>query len=521
MRIKSFIASTVQEALKNVKREMGSTSIILETRNIEAGDIKSMDGQTLVEVVAAENNSGKNSDGDEGLEDGQDVQDDRDNPDLQLPDQDPSDTPALDSQQSGQNASATEYKDLHDDRMNKVNLADYLHSDDLEKRNDLLQVDHLSVLSGPVEAGETGQVPKRTVGSKVEIPISHVRNETKNSDSNTNLLSLRRHKSGSVSSSRQQSKRCLTDTKRKGHADNRRDNVTLADHFLTEDLIEMAGHRVAETKLTPAHHQSCDSDDGDWPEQSRGLFKQLSTQQVEEKHSKVLIKEVLRRLSKDEYDRIDLHYQILRECIIHKIRISDSYVNNLDECKTMVFLGSAGTGKTTAILKLASETKKRSDKEILLISIRGNSAEKLRKTADRIGATLRTVTSRLELRKIRDEHEGSSHIFIDTPGISCLDDNSLSNLKGAFDEIPNMEAHLVVSATTRYADIINIINKFTQFNIDRLLFTRIDETSLYGTLLSVAMETQIPLSCISDGQEVPEDIRPVTKEMVADMVLCA
>ena len=64
MRIKSFIAATVQEALKNVKREMGDASIILETRNIEEGDIKSKAGQTLVEVVAAENNNVQSGDQD-------------------------------------------------------------------------------------------------------------------------------------------------------------------------------------------------------------------------------------------------------------------------------------------------------------------------------------------------------------------------------------------------------------------------------------------------------------------------
>ena len=85
--------------------------------------------------------------------------------------------------------------------------------------------------------------------------------------------------------------------------------------------------------------------------------------------------------------------------------------------------------------------------------------------------------------------------------------------------MPNRETHLVVSAPTRYADIINTINRYTVFPVHRLLFTRVDETSLYGTLFSVAMETQIPLSCISDGQDIPEDIRQITAEMVADMVL--
>jgi flagellar biosynthesis protein FlhF len=280
----------------------------------------------------------------------------------------------------------------------------------------------------------------------------------------------------------------------------------------------MAGYSADEIPVPLSHHQNCDLNYGDWPGQSRELFKQLRIQQVEEEHSRLLINDVLCRLRKDEYDRMDLHSQMLRESIMHKIIIPDSSFNS-QECKTMVFIGAAGTGKTTTISKLASDTKKRSDKEIVLISIKGYSAEKLKKTADRIGATLRTVTSNRELREIADKNGSSSHIFIDTPGISYLDDNALSGIKGFLDEIPNMETHLVASVTTRYADIINIINKFTVFPIHRLLFTMVDETSLYGTLFSVAMETQIPLSCISDGQDIPEDIRPVTAKMIADMVL--
>ena len=69
MRIKSFIASTVQAALANIKREMGDSSIILETRNIEEGDIKSISGQTLVEVVAAENGIVQNEDENEDEDD--------------------------------------------------------------------------------------------------------------------------------------------------------------------------------------------------------------------------------------------------------------------------------------------------------------------------------------------------------------------------------------------------------------------------------------------------------------------
>ncbi|MFV1974980.1 MAG: hypothetical protein ACC651_04490, partial [Candidatus Scalindua sp.] len=162
MKIKSFIASTVQEALKNVKKEMGEDSIILETRNIEEGDIKSRDGQTLVEVVAAENNNGQNagqnSDQNENQTDSQDVQDDSGNLNIQSSGQNPPDTSQSDQRQSEQYSSVSEHKDLPEDPMGNVISADHLPSDNLIEPADSTPADRLSNLSDTAQAGEAGQV---------------------------------------------------------------------------------------------------------------------------------------------------------------------------------------------------------------------------------------------------------------------------------------------------------------------------------------------------------------------------
>ncbi len=522
MRIKSFIASTVQEALKSVKREMGDTSIILETRDIEEGDIKSKAGQTLVEVIAAENKNVPGGDQDSGQDeeqkDGQDVQDDSSDSDLQPPGQNQSDISTSEPQLSKQYSAATEHEDVSEGHMDSITLSGHLHSDKLAEPTDSTPADRMGDFSVEVQSGKVKQVSKWIVDNKVEDSIPHVDHDINNNGDNLKRLSPALNQAESSPSGWFPSEKYSSVKKQTSLPRSEKDDVTLSEHLLAEDLIEMAGYSADEISDTLDYQQNCDFN-SDWSETSEKLFKQLLLQQVEEEHSKLLINDVMSRLSNDEYDKIDLNLQMLREGIIHKIKISDLHSGTQDECKTMVFVGSAGTGKTTTILKLASDMKKKSDKEILLISIRGHSAEKLKKTADRIGATLRTVTSHRELREIIEIEEGSSHIFIDTPGIGYCDDNALSGVKGFLDEIPNKETHLVVSAATRYADIINTVNKYTLFPLDRLHFTKVDETCLYGTLLSVSMETQIPLSSFSDGQEIPEDLRPVTAELVADMVL--
>ena len=518
MRIKSFIAATVQEALKSVKREMGDSSIILETRNIEEGDIKSKAGQTLVEVIAAENSNGQSSNQNEEQKDEQELQDESDGLDLELPNQNLSDSSGPDLQQSEHYLSETEHKEIPEDHMDNADSSDYIQSDELSESTDSTPEESLGDFSVVAQSGKIKQVSKWIVDNKVESSTSHVDHEIDNNGNNNRLLSSAINQSDSAPLEWSPSEKYSSEKKQTSLPHGEEGSATLSDLLLAEDLIEIAGYSPDEVSATFEHQQNSDSN-GDWPELSKKLFRQLLHQQVEEEHSRLLIEEAVCRLSKDEYGKMDLHSQMLRESIIHKIKISDSSSNNQDQCKTMAFVGAAGTGKTTTILKLASDMKKISDKEILLISIRGHSAERLKRTADRIGVALRTVTSHSELKDIIENRDGSSHIYIDTPGIGYRDDNALSGLKGFIDEIPNKETHLVVSAATRYADTINIVNKFTLFPIDRLHFTKVDETSLYGTIFSVAMETQIPLSCFSDGQEVPEDLRPVTAELIADMVL--
>jgi flagellar biosynthesis GTPase FlhF len=403
MRIKSFIASTVQEALKSVKREMGDASIILETRNIEEGDIKSKAGQTLVEVVAAETNKRQNSDQNEEQKDGHGAQDDSADLDLQSQGQNQSDSSPSDHQLPEQHSSTTEHKDILEDNMDSVILSDHLHSDNLAEPEDSTPTDRLSGLSGTAQSGKVRQVKKWIVGSKAENSIPHENHDIKNNGDNSKLLSSALNQSESSPSSLFPSEQNSSVKKQTSLPRGQKDSVTLPDHLLAEDLIEMAGYSADEITATFDHKQNCDSN-GDWSEVSEKLFKQLCIQQVEEEHSRLLIDEVLCRLSRDEQDKMDLHLQMLRDSIAHKIKTSDSSSNNQGECKTMAFVGAAGTGKTTTILKLASEAKKQSDKEILLISIRGNSAEKLKKTADRIGATLRTVTSHREFRDIIDKY---------------------------------------------------------------------------------------------------------------------
>ncbi len=529
MRIKSFIASTVQAALASVKREMGDSSIILETRNIEEGDIKSKTGQTLVEVVAAENVFARddNQTTDQNIKQspGQKVKSEDDNLNPQTPDRYKSDvqqpvrhTPELFQDRNGQTS-------LSGSRNGNRTLAERLSPEDLVEMADISTIasktDWQSYLNGN---GRSGQVQEDGVGQISESagsngkPLSHPGLNIQSNKSKLNSQLSGRYQIDSSQTDQGFSKPCLYGNGRKDMTDLHEDSNVLSDFLLSEDLVEMAGLNFEEKSVPFVHQENRDFNDG-WTEISRELYKQLRIQQVEKEHSMILVNEALSRHNGDDSGKMEVQRLMIREGIINKIKIPAPGLNGQEQCKTMAFIGAAGTGKTTTILKLASDIKERSGKDILLISIRGDFAGKLNKMSGLIEATVLTASTPQDLGEIIDEYGSNSHVLIDTPGVNHFDKDALSGLKEYLDEIPDLETHLVVSASTRYIDIINIVKRLNGFPVHRLLFTKVDETDLYGTLFSVAEETQMPLSYVTDGQEIQDGIRTATAEMVAEMVM--
>jgi flagellar biosynthesis protein FlhF len=110
-------------------------------------------------------------------------------------------------------------------------------------------------------------------------------------------------------------------------------------------------------------------------------------------------------------------------------------------------------------------------------------------------------------------------VLIDTPGHSPKDGEVLSQLRRFLDELPEVETHLVLSATTKPRDLADIAQRFEPLKPGRLIFTKLDETSTYGPILSTLVRVKKPLSYLGTGQEVPQDLELATSRRVADLIL--
>ena len=145
--------------------------------------------------------------------------------------------------------------------------------------------------------------------------------------------------------------------------------------------------------------------------------------------------------------------------------------------------------------------------------------EQLRTFAKIIGLSIDVVLTAEELQQALALHRDKDVVFIDTAGRSQRDALQMAELTSFFSAGPKVTVHLVLSATASWSNLMETVECFQELAPASLVFTKLDETNAFGTLLGAALRGQIPLSYFTTGQRVPEDIEVATPERVVDLLL--
>jgi len=180
--------------------------------------------------------------------------------------------------------------------------------------------------------------------------------------------------------------------------------------------------------------------------------------------------------------------------------------------KVVYFVGPTGVGKTTTIAKIASKLCVEGRKKVALLTAdtyRIAAAEQLRTYANILEIPFRIIYSPGEIEQAYEEFHGYDFILVDTAGHSHHNEEQKNNTNvmiHAVDNIADSEVYLVLSATTKYRDLISIADTYKEMSDYNIIFTKLDETSSFGNLLNLKLYTGYELSYVTYGQNVPEDI---------------
>lgn len=252
------------------------------------------------------------------------------------------------------------------------------------------------------------------------------------------------------------------------------------------------------------------------------IRKQLIDNEVEESYVEQILEEIEGTLKNNS--TLDNILASVYQKIV--LKIGSPHLIDLKTKRTryIFFIGPTGVGKTTTIAKIASVMKLAKKSKVALITsdtYRIAAVEQLKIYSNILGIPLKVVYAAEEMEKVREELRGFDLVLVDTAGRSHNNQEQKEDLNNILKTVPDSdkEIFLVLSATTKYKDLVKIANTYSEICKYNLIFTKLDETDTIGNIFNMHILTGAPLSYTTCGQNVPNDIGKIDAQKIAKQLL--
>jgi len=287
-----------------------------------------------------------------------------------------------------------------------------------------------------------------------------------------------------------------------GHYNNKKMETEIQElKCMVQQMTTLPGEKEKEKEGGPLRH----------------LQQKLIDNEIDNDIAQKLTEEIKRDFPDKNLTEVQL-YSLINDKIGRRLKFS----NNNNGRHVYCFVGPTGVGKTTTLAKLAANYSIFKEKKVGLITIdtyRIGAVEQLKNYAQLIDIPLEVVMSPAELKQSLDKMKDFDVVMVDTAGRNAKNSLHLNELKAFTEVLSEATTFLVLSLTTKSKDLIKITDKFKATNYNSLIFTKLDETDTYGSILNIACHTTLPVAFLSTGQKVPEDFEIASEERLTNLIL--
>ncbi|MCI5856075.1 MAG: flagellar biosynthesis protein FlhF [Agathobacter sp.] len=255
----------------------------------------------------------------------------------------------------------------------------------------------------------------------------------------------------------------------------------------------------------------------------RIIYRTLLNNEVNERYANQIIDEVERFIRPG--NSVDTILANVYQKLILKLGRPNTIETGKGKARVIFFIGPTGVGKTTTIAKIASKYKMESNQKVAFITAdtyRIAATEQLRVYANILDAPMSIVYSPDELNSAVAKLMDYDLIFVDTAGFSHKNETQREDMKkliGGLAPEYDKEVYLVLSATTKYQDLLEIVDIYHEISEFKLIFTKLDETTAYGNILNVKLYSGADLSYVTNGQNVPADLEVFHTQKIVKQLL--
>ena len=291
------------------------------------------------------------------------------------------------------------------------------------------------------------------------------------------------------------------------------DNLSnlLEKNFLKSERDDKALDKPVPENEEPVTKSSASSDIS---EENLSFIKLLYNTLIENEVDEIYVNQLTDEVEKISKPGLPFDYALsnVYQKMVLKFGKSEPIEPNTDGPKAEIFIGPTGVGKTTTIAKLATELRVNQKKKVALLTVdtyRIAAAEQLRTYASILEIPFRVIYSVEEMKQAAEDFNDYDYIMVDTAGHSLHNEELKQGVEAfirTLEEAMDCENYLVLSATTKYRDLIEIADAYSEMVAYKLIFTKMDETGAKGNLYNIRIHTGAPIAYITNGQNVPDDI---------------
>lgn len=258
------------------------------------------------------------------------------------------------------------------------------------------------------------------------------------------------------------------------------------------------------------------------PAELFSIYTQLVEAELDEDLARELVMQLKSQATRTQLINSRTMQSMLTGLVERQLQIGKPIQVARGQRKVVALVGPTGVGKTTTLAKLAANFRLREGLKVGLITVdtyRIAAVEQLKTYAELIELPMQVVTTPAEMRDALARFSDLDLVLIDTAGRSPHDELKIQELRDCLAAAQLDEVHLVLSLTANWTALQQAAQRFRPVGVTSLIISKLDEVSALGGLWSAARELQVPVSYLTTGQNVPDDIEPAQATRIARLLL--